>query len=96
MTKEELKTWTKEELVSVIEEMEEVLTCLEERINKGKKMVEGRKDQVLKVLQGGPITVGGIATRLGISARNASSQLSYLRKDGYNIGTTSAGKKILL
>jgi len=91
-----MKEFTKDELVEMIVELEETLVCLEERLCETKKVVEGRKEQVLKVLQAGPITVGGIATRLGISARNVSSQLTYLRKDGYDIGTTSTGKKILL
>jgi len=91
-----MKELTKVELVEMIEEMEEVLMCLEERLCKTKKITTGRKEQVLAILQAGPITVGGIATRLGISARNVSSQLTYLRKDGYDIATTSTGKKILL
>jgi DNA-binding transcriptional ArsR family regulator len=84
------------ETVAEADEMEETLTCLEERLCVAKKTVEGRKEQVLKILKEGPIMVGAIAKRLGISARNVSSQLSYLRKDGYEIATSSTGKKMLV
>jgi len=90
----ELKSMTKEEMAITICELEECLIYLEDKLNK-KVFKEGRKEQVLKILQSGAITVGGIATRIGISARNVSSQLTYLRKDGYEICTSSTGKKFL-
>ena len=92
----EMMKMKKEELVEMVCEMEEVLMMLEDKITRQKKVTTGRKEQVLKVLQQGPITVGGIATRLGITARNVSSQLTYLRKDGHDIGTTSTGKKMIM
>ena len=90
----ELKKLSKEELVSIICEMEEALLHLEDRLNR-KSFKPGRKEQVLAILKKGPVTVGAIATRLGINARNVSSQLTYLRKDGYEICTSSIGKKFL-
>ena len=95
MTKEEMSTRIAE-LEDLTTQMCEVLMMLEDKISKVKIKPEGRKDQVLKVLQAGPITVGAIAKRLGISSRNVSSQLTYLRKDGYEIATTSTGKKMLM
>jgi len=105
----ELKSMTKEDLIKlvntqenelvgmieIVDEMEETLTCLESRLSKSKGFKDGRKEQVLAILKAGPITVGGIATRVGISARNVSSQLTYLRKDGHEICTSSTGKKFL-
>ena len=91
-----MKDMTKEELVQVICEMEEVLAWMEEKITVQKKVQTGRKEQVLEILKEGPIFVQGIADRLGISARNVSSQLTYLRRDGYEIATTSVGKKFLV
>jgi len=95
MTKEELMTKVKE-LEEYANDVEEVLACLEERLSNHKKIKPGRKQQVLDILKQGPIHVGAIAKRLGISSRNVSSQLSYLRKDGYDIATSSTGKKMLL
>jgi len=89
-----LMKMSKEEMAKVICEMEETLAYLEDKLNK-KVFKAGRKEQVLKILQSGAITVGGIATRIGISARNVSSQLTYLRSDGYDICTSSTGKKFL-
>jgi len=88
---------TKENLIAVVCELEEALLFLESKLNVKvvKEVLPGRKQQVLEILQQGPITIGAIATRLGISSRNVSSQLSYLRTDGYDICTSSIGKKFL-
>jgi len=96
LTAIQLTKWKKDELVETVLAMEEALTCLETRLCNQKKIRPGRKQQVLEILQAGPIQVGAIAKRLGISSRNVSSQLSYLRKDGYDIATSSTGKKMLL
>ena len=56
----------------------------------------GRKQEVLAILQTGKhVTIGQIAKQLGISDRNVSSQLSYLRADNYKIATDSRGYKFL-
>lgn len=91
----ELKSLTKEELVTAIKEYENLLLHLEDKISTVKVKPEGRKSQVLEVLKTGNVTVAAIAERLGITARNVSSQLSYLRKDGYAIATDSLGRKFL-
>ena len=87
---------TVKELEAIIEELECTLVHLEERLCVSKVKLEGRKEQCLKIMQSaGHITVAAIATRIGISARNVSSQLTYLRKDGYAIATDSLGRKFL-
>ena len=86
---------TIKELTAIVEDLECCLHYLEDRIGV-KVRPEGRKDQCLKILQSaGHITVAAIAERLGISARNVSSQLTYLRKDGISIATDSLGRKFL-
>ena len=86
---------TVQELEAIITDLECTLVYLEERLAKP-GVVTGRKEQVLGVLKSaGHITVAAIATRIGISARNVSSQLTYLRKDGYGIATDSLGRKFL-
>ena len=91
----ELKSMTKDELIASCIEYENLLLSLEEKISTVKVKPEGRKSQVLDILKTGHVTVEAIAQRIGISARNVSSQLSYLRKDGYAIATDSLGKKFL-
>lgn len=57
---------------------------------------DGRKIEVLRVLQErGHASIVAIAEAVGISAKNVSSQLVYLKKDGYKIATDSAGRKFL-
>ena len=56
----------------------------------------GRKDEVLRLLkEHTAISIPAMAKALGINERNVSSQLSYLRKAGYLIGTNSRGWKVL-
>ena len=56
----------------------------------------GRKSEVLALLQSHTaISIPQMAKTLGITERNISSQLSYLRKDGHLIGTNSRGWKVL-
>ena len=87
---------TKQELETMIDEMCEALCYLETWLNKRPGVVTGRKEQCLKILQSaGHISVAAMATRIGISARNVSSQLTYLRKDGHAIATDSLGRKFL-
>ena len=80
---------TKEELISVI-------ISLEEQIAKMKTAKDvGRKGEVLAMLQTGRFTIAELASGLGISDKNVSSQLSYLRKDGWLIGTDSKKRKFI-
>ena len=62
-------------------EMEEVLIWLELKLNV-KKFKVSRKDEVLEILKEGKLmSVSDIGKRVGISNRNVSSILSYLRND---------------
>lgn len=45
----------------------------------------GRKEQVLECLRSGIVTIEAIAKEVGINTKNVSSQLTYLRKDGFMI-----------
>ena len=90
-----LKGFSKEELVEHAAELENLLLDLESRLNQQKPITIGRKAEVLALLQKGAITVDAIAKRIGISNRNVSSQLSYLRADGHAIATDSIGRKFL-
>ncbi|RMG70189.1 MAG: ArsR family transcriptional regulator [Chloroflexi bacterium] len=57
---------------------------------------KGRKEQVLDLLKQGYDTIEAIANELGISTKNVSSQLTYLRKEGYHILSISAGGQSVL
>ena len=84
------------ELTSIVEDLECTLVWLETKLNKRAPKPEGRKEQCLKLLvSAGHISVAAMSTRIGISARNISSQLTYLRKDGHAIATDSLGRKFL-
>ena len=62
----------------------------EELIEKLMKGGEGRKSQVLDIIKReGKVSINDIATEIGISDRNVSSQLAYLRKDGWCFGKDS-------
>lgn len=52
----------------------------------------GRKNEVLKLLKDGRISIEDIAKKIGIERRNVSTLLSYIRKDGYNLGKDSKGR----
>jgi len=87
---------TKSELMEVVDELENMLICIEGKLCKYKGVKEGRKEEVLKILkEHGNIKVGDIAKLVGISERNVSSQLSYLRRDGIQIATDSKGRKFI-
>ena len=93
---QELKDMKKEELVTWIGELECLLIELESRFAKGKNHKTGRKEQVLEILKRGKaISISDIAVELGITNRNVSSQLTYLRDDGADIGKIGRGKGLL-
>ena len=57
---------------------------------------EGRKKEVRDILEeGGRYSIREIGERLGISDKNVSSILSYLRKSGLKICTDYEGKKYI-
>lgn len=80
---------SKDELIVVIENLESQLESL--------KNGKGRKAEVLELLRSNDaITIVAMSERLGISTKNVSSQLTYLRQEGYNICTDVNGKKFLI
>lgn len=66
-------------------------------IGNGNK-VGGRKKEVLDILKKevDGISIKEISKRIGISNKNVSSQLSYLRDDGYVFGDLGEGKRVLI
>ena len=66
-----------------------------EYINSNKSN-RGRKEQVLELLKNGFDSIEAIAEELGITAKNVSSQLTYLRNDGHIIITVSIHKESVL
>ena len=58
---------------------------------------DGRKGEVRKLLEENRdgISIIEIGEKLGISNKNVSSILSYLRKDGLRLGTRSDGRKYI-
>lgn len=57
----------------------------------------GRKSEVRKLLEENKegISIIEIGEKLGMSNKNVSSILSYLRKDGMRLGTRSDGRKYI-
>ena len=85
-----------EELEQKLAELEQTLAEKEAELEKKNSSSGGRKAEVLAFLkEHGHVKVSDIAKAVGISDRNVSSQLTYLRKDGYAIATDSRGFKFL-
>jgi biotin operon repressor len=88
----------KEELVEKVGKFkkEELVEMMLELLGNKRKFKKGRKDEILEILvSGGSYGVEELAKMVGISGKNVSSQLTYLRKDGVKIGTRSNGKKFI-
>ena len=85
---------TKEELLAMVEDLEQTVLDLQVRLEKNNS---GRKKQVLELLQSSDsISILELANKLDISTKNVSSQLTYLRNDGYKIFTDNNGRKVLM
>ena len=76
-------------------QLQEHLSAAVELLNTQVERGPGRKDDVLAILQEGPAGILEIAEKLNINSKNVSSQLSYLRKDGYIIHTDEKSRKYL-
>jgi len=76
-------------------EIEELKKQIEELKAKKGKGGPGRKEEVLAILKRQPTEIYDIAEELNISNKNVSSQLCYLKSDGYRIATNSKGQKFL-
>jgi biotin operon repressor len=85
---------TKEELLEMVANQEAIILDLQLRLENNSN---GRKSQVLELLRSsGSISILQIAKELNISTKNVSSQLTYLRTDGYQIFTDPKGRKVLV
>jgi biotin operon repressor len=97
----EIKDMNKAELLNEISRLNAVQTShkvtiaeLELKLESSSK--DGRKSQVLSLLREyQTISILEIASKLNISTKNVSSQLTYLRSDGYQIFTDPNGRKCL-
>lgn len=91
---DEKRIFELEEKIIELEGMNLELLVKIEKMGSGK----GRKTEVLEVLRnnGLGISVKKISEELGISCKNVSSQLSYLRGDGYEIWSNGKGDKVLV
>lgn len=79
---DDLKGLSKEELMKMVGELKMKVDA------KG----GGRKDEILAILKEGRISIEDISKRVGITSRNVSSILSYLRKDKICLGKDSKGR----
>ena len=93
MTKDKL---TKEDLIKLVEDQEAIILDLQVQLENSKNS-SGRKSQVLELLKNNSaISILEMSKQLSISTKNVSSQLTYLRTDGYKIFTDNHGKKVLM
>ena len=91
-----LKKMNKEELIEECEDQMQIILELQTRLENSQNG-SNRKAQVLEILRNNSsISIVGIAKKLSITAKNVSSQLTYLRSDGYRIFTDNHGKKVLM
>ena len=91
-----MKKMTREEMVEKIESQEQLILDLQTRLENSRNGTQ-RKAQVLEILRNhSAISIVDIAKRLDITAKNVSSQLTYLRTDGYKVFTDNHGKKVLM
>lgn len=96
ITREALKALNNESIASMNKaDLAAYLGAAVELLNAQPERGPGRKDDVLALLQSGPYGILEIAEKLGINSKNVSSQLSYLRKDGYIIHTDERSRKYL-
>ena len=90
------KEMTQNEMQKVIDNQEQIILDLQVQFENARNS-SGRKSQVLELLREfDAISILEIAKKLSISTKNVSSQLTYLRTDGYKIFTDNHGKKVLM
>ena len=90
------KEMTQNEMQKVIDNQEQIILDLQVQLENARNS-SGRKSQVLELLREfDAISILDIAKKLSISTKNVSSQLTYLRTDGYKIFTDNHGKKVLM
>lgn len=80
-----------------LDSLTEVNLDLQIKLEKSLKSKDGRKSEVLNLLQTNEsISILELAKEINISTKNVSSQLTYLRQDGYKIFTDNNGRKVLM
>ena len=91
-----MEKMTKEELIKQNEDFQQIILDLQVQLENSRNS-SGRKSQVLELLkENSSISILDISKKLSISTKNVSSQLTYLRTDGYKIFTDNHGKKVLM
>jgi len=91
-----MEKMSKEDLKKLVEDQEQIILDLQIQLENARNS-SGRKSQVLELLKEySSISILEIAKKLSISTKNVSSQLTYLRTDGYKIFTDNHGKKVLM
>jgi len=91
-----MENMTKTELIERNENLEQIILDLQVQLENSRNS-SGRKSQVLELLkENSSISILDISKKLSISTKNVSSQLTYLRTDGYKIFTDNHGKKVLM
>lgn len=90
LTIETMEKMTKKELINHLMSAIELL-------NERKDQKSNKKFLVLDILKRGTaISILDISNELGISTKNVSSLLCYLRKDGITIHTNEKGEKYIV
>jgi biotin operon repressor len=93
---EKEKEISKEEMIIMIDNRDQIILDLQVQLENARNS-SGRKSQVLELLKENvSISILDISKKLSISTKNVSSQLTYLRTDGYKIFTDNHGKKVLM
>ena len=84
-----------QELNAIIDDRDQLIAELKLKLEASSK--DGRKSQVLDLLRNHKtISILELSKTLNISTKNISSQLTYLRSDGYAIFTDPKGRKMLV
>ena len=96
ITREMLKALTDEQINGMNKSNLQLhLIAAVQWLNTAPEKNPGRKEDVLEILRKGPASILEIAEKLNIQSKNVSSQLSYLRKDGWVIHTDDKQRKYL-
>ena len=86
----------KNELIEENNNLQQIILDLQKRLESSKSN-DSRKSQVLELLRSNSsISILEMAESLNVSTKNISSQLTYLRTDGYQIFTDPKGRKVLV
>ena len=92
-----IKSLDRDQLLNEYHSLLEENLILKEKLINAANLKDGRKSQVLALLKEyNSISILEIANKLSISTKNVSSQLTYLRSDGYKIFTDHNGRKLLV